>query len=71
MGRKQEPASLSFDFDNKPEEPDGLRFDFENKPDDPVKNRYLKKFLKRHRLKHPEFLKTPAMEAPKKQVRSA
>ena len=33
MGKKQEPASLSFDFDNKPfEEPDGLSFDFENKP---------------------------------------
>lgn len=37
MGRKQAPASLSFDFDNKPdkkpEEPEGLTFDFENKPE--------------------------------------
>ena len=33
MGKKQEPASLSFDFDNKPfEEPDGLSFVFDNKP---------------------------------------
>ena len=34
MGLKQEPASLSFDFDKKPEEPDGLTFDFDNKPGD-------------------------------------
>ena len=34
MGRKQEPASLSFDFDNKPVEPDGLSFTFDNKPEE-------------------------------------
>ena len=38
MGGKQEPASLSFDFDNKPEEPDGFTFDFENKPGDLPEN---------------------------------
>ncbi|MBR3331108.1 MAG: transglycosylase domain-containing protein, partial [Mogibacterium sp.] len=37
-GRKQEPASLSFNFENRPEEPDGLDFDFENKPDDTQKS---------------------------------
>ena len=37
MGRRQQPASLSFDFDNRPEEP-GLSFDFDNKPADPAKN---------------------------------
>lgn len=36
MGRKPEPASLSFDFDMKPDEPEGFTFDFENKPDDPA-----------------------------------
>ena len=36
MGRRQGPASLSFDFENKPEEPDGLSFEFENKPDIPA-----------------------------------
>lgn len=35
-GRRQEPASLSFDFEKNPEEP-GLSFSFENKPADPVK----------------------------------
>lgn len=33
MGRRQGPASLSFDFENKPAEPDVFTFDFENKPD--------------------------------------
>ena len=32
-GSKQEPASLSFDFENRPEEPDVFNFEFENKPD--------------------------------------
>jgi len=36
MGRKQEPASLSFEFDNKPGEPEGLSFTFENKPEAPA-----------------------------------
>lgn len=34
-GSLQVPASLSFDFEKKPEEPDGLTFNFENKPDVP------------------------------------
>ncbi len=34
-GKGQGTASLSFDFEKKPEEPDGLTFDFENKPDIP------------------------------------
>ncbi len=33
MGRRQGPASLSFEFENRPAEPDGLTFDFEKKPD--------------------------------------
>lgn len=35
-GKRKDPASLSFEFENRPEEP-GLSFDFENKPADPVK----------------------------------
>ena len=35
VGKIQEPASLSFEFDNKPEEPDGFTFDFENRPEIP------------------------------------
>ncbi|MBQ6440210.1 MAG: transglycosylase domain-containing protein [Mogibacterium sp.] len=58
MGRRQEPASLSFEFDNKPGEPDGLSFDFENKPAEPAPD------------KAPEsapaapVTETPAAEAP-------
>ena len=37
LSKKHGPASLSFDFENKPEEPDGLNFNFENKPDDTLK----------------------------------
>ena len=57
MARKQEPASLSFDFDKKPEEPDGLSFEFENKPS------------ASEQKKVPETVpsKSPATEAPKKQ----
>ena len=36
MGRRQGPASLSFDFDNMPDDTEGLSFDFDNKPDDPA-----------------------------------
>ena len=41
MGRRQQPANLSFEFDNKPDEP-GLSFDFDNKPADPAKTTTLK-----------------------------
>ena len=37
MGRKQEPASLSFEFEKKPAEPEGFTFDFDKKPETPVK----------------------------------
>ncbi len=37
-GKKQGPASLSFDFERKMEEPEGLDFDFENKPAVPEHN---------------------------------
>ena len=37
MGKRQEPASLSFDFDNRPGEADGLDFSFDNKPADTVR----------------------------------
>ena len=39
MGRKQESASLYFDFDSKRAEPDGLDFNFENKPDAPIQEK--------------------------------
>ena len=50
------PASLRFDFDNKPDEVDGFDFDFDNKPDDPE-------------VKEAEEVKAPVPEpeAPKKQ----
>ena len=32
MGRKQSPASLSFEFENKPDTDEGLNFEFDNKP---------------------------------------
>ncbi|MBR3200228.1 MAG: transglycosylase domain-containing protein [Mogibacterium sp.] len=38
MGRKQEPASLSFEFDNRPADPEGFNFDFDNKPVTPVQD---------------------------------
>ena len=57
MGKRQEPASLSFDFDRKPAEPDGLSFDFDRRPDaaaDKVS-------------KEAPAAKAPAPETPKKQ----
>ena len=70
MGRKQEPASLSFDFENKPEEPDGFNFDFENKPVDvPDDIPEESKPEKAPAEKLPEAVpeKAPAPEKPKKQ----
>ena len=62
IGRKREPASLSFEFDNKPEEPEGFTFDFDKKPDAAVKSEApgaVKAEL--------PAAETPAAEAPKKQ----
>ena len=39
MGRRQTPASLSFDFDNMPDDTEGLSFDFEHRPENPVTER--------------------------------
>ena len=67
MGKRQEPASLSFDFDNRPEETEGLDFNFDNKPQDTVKP------VSQVKEEIPEVTpaaappETPAPEAPKKQ----
>lgn len=66
MGGKPEPASLSFDFENKPEEPDGFTFDFENKPDDiPRDSKPEKAPAEKIPEEVPEV--TPVSEEPKKQ----
>ncbi len=72
MGKKQGPASLSFEFDRKPEEPDGFTFDFENKPGDPAPEKAPepvpdKKPVKEAPDQDPSVKETPAQEAPKKQ----
>ena len=36
MGRKQSPASLSFEFENVPDADEGLSFEFDKKPSGPV-----------------------------------
>ena len=75
MGGKQEPASLSFDFDNKPEEPDGFTFDFENKPGDLPENNKpeaapsdeIPETVPEEKLSEEVVAETPVPEKPEKQ----
>ena len=65
MGKRQEPASLSFDFDNRPGEADGLDFSFDNKPADTV--RPVREEVPETAPPEAPVTETPVNEAPKKQ----